>query len=355
MKPLILSLFAALAATAMLADDAPAAKPLDPKLERVVRDSLMRCKEMTLTQEASPITLPPAFSSMLIKIASPRPICEGQFIGVTSRAGGFYLGVPWLIKDAEGSTIEERIKNFTWKNMHDTFEPQVDHHVTADGLFPVTLWQMTERGKVPMEGEVDIEGKVFFLGHFRRPTDDVKAVRLKAFQPFLATAPQEGSSKPKVTVIEFSDFECPSCRHASGYLDPIVSKYGDQVRYVRYDLPLTMHPWAFAASMAGRAIYRQKPALFWDYKKTIYENQERLSAFMIDDFARNFAKDHDLDMAKYDKDVASQEIRDDLLKASGAAFSNDIRSTPTYLVNGVMLDPGDGGKALEEYVASLLK
>ena len=355
MKSLILSLFAVLAATVVLADDAPAAKPLDPKLERFVRDSLTQCKEMTLTQEPSPLTLPAKFTSTLIKVASPRAVCEGQFVSVSTRTGGFYLGVPWVIKDMEGTTIEERLRNFTWQNLHETFKPEIDHHVTVDGLYPVTLWQTTERGPMPMEGEVDIDGSVFFLGHFRRPTDDVKAIRLKAFEPFIANAPQEGSSKPAVTVVEFSDFECPSCRHAAGYLDPIISKYGDKVRYVRYDLPLTMHPWAFSAALAGRAIYRQKPALFWEYKKTVYENQEHLSAFMIDDFARNFAKDHELDMAKYDKDIASADLKTELLKASGTAFSNDIRSTPTYLVNGVMLDPGEGGKVLEEYVAGLVK
>src|SRR4051794_2904345 len=111
MKSLIVSLFAALAAMAVLADDAPAAKPLDPKLERMVRDSLTRCKEMTLTQEPSPLSLPPAFTSTMIKVTSPRALCEGQFIGVTSRSGGFYLGVPWVIKDAEGKSIEERIRN----------------------------------------------------------------------------------------------------------------------------------------------------------------------------------------------------------------------------------------------------
>jgi hypothetical protein len=355
MKSLILSLFAALAAFAAFADDAPAAKPLDPKIDRLVRDSVTRCKEMTLTQEPSPMNLPAKFNSILINIKSPRSLCEGQFIGVTSRSGGFYLGIPWVIKDAEGKTLEDRIKNFAWQNMHENFDPQIKHEITVDGLFPVTLWQTTERGKMPMEGEVDIEGGVFFLGHFHRMTDDVKAVRLKSFEPFISNAPQEGASKPAVTVLEFSDFECPSCRHASGFLDPIISKYGDKVRYVRYDLPLSMHPWAFSAAMAGRAIYRQKPSVFWDYKKTIYDNQEHLSAFMIDDFARNFAKDHELDMTKYDKDIASDDVKNELLKASGVAFSNDIRSTPTYIVNGVMVDPGEGGKALEEYVAGLLK
>src|SRR6185369_5773112 len=210
MKSLILSFFAAFAAMAVLADDAPASKALDPKVERLVMDSIVRCKEMKLTAEPSPMSLPPSFSSTLIKVASPRAVCEGQFIGVTSRSGGFYLGVPWVIKDAEGKTLEERIKNFTWQNMHESFMPEIDHHVTADGLYPVTLWQTTERGKMPMQGEVDVDGAVFFLGHFRRPTDDVKAVRLKAFEPFVANAPQEGASKASVTVIEFSDFECPS-------------------------------------------------------------------------------------------------------------------------------------------------
>jgi len=158
-----------------------------------------------------------------------------------------------------------------------------------------------------------------------------------------------------VTVIEFSDFECPSCQHAAGYMPAILSKYGDKVRYIRYDLPLvSMHPWAFAATMAGRAIYRQKPELFWAYKKEIYENQDKLSAFTIDDFARGFAQSHDLDLKKYDADVNDESIRNEILKGVGIAFTNDIRATPTYIVNGKIIDAGDEGKALTDYVASLV-
>jgi len=353
----MIGLLAAFAASAVLADDVPAPKKLDPKLENLVREAVMSCKEMTLSQEDSPLSLPSDFTSTMVKISSPRSVCETTVIGVKSRSGGVYVGVPWMIKEAEGKTLEEKLKNFTWTNMHTNFEPQIDRrNPTADGLFKVTLLETTERGKLPMEGEVDPLGNVFFLGHFRRPNDDVRAVRLKALEPFIAQAPTEGSSKPSVTVIEFSDFQCPSCQHAAGFLDPILSKYSEKVRYVRYDLPLmSVHPWAFSAAVAGRAIYRQNPTAFWAFKKQVYENQPTLSAFMIDDFARNFAKDHDLDMKKYDADVASAEIGAELLKAEGAAFSNDIRSTPTYLVNGRIVDAGEGGKALEEYVAGLLK
>jgi protein-disulfide isomerase len=116
-----------------------------------------------------------------------------------------------------------------------------------------------------------------------------------------------------------------------------------------------MHPWAFAAAVAGRAIYRQKPALFWEYKKQIYANQDKLNAFLIDDFARGFAQDHDLDLKKYDADVNSADLQKGIIDGAGLALSNDVRATPTYMVNGIVVDPGNDGKYLESYIAGLLK
>ena len=134
--------------------------------------------------------------------------------------------------------------------------------------------------------------------------------------------------------------DLPSFQHAAGFLKPILDKYGDKIRYIRYDLPLiNMHPWAFSAAMAGRAIHRQKPELFWDYKEQVYANQDKLNAFTIDDFARHFAQDHDLDLKKYDADVASPELQASILAGAGVAFSNDVRATPTYMVNGATVDP----------------
>ncbi|HKO56327.1 MAG TPA: thioredoxin domain-containing protein, partial [Thermoanaerobaculia bacterium] len=278
------------------------------------------------------------------------------YVAITSREGGFYLGVPWFLDDAEGTTIEDRLKSFTWKHMQQNFEPVVDRTRTRDGLDRVVMNQTTERGRLPLEGEIDPDAKVFFLGHFQPISDTAANNRLKVFAPFIAGAPTTGASNPKVTVIEFSDFECPSCQHASGYLKPILAKYPDQVRYIRYDLPLVnSHPWAFTAAVAGRAIYKQKPEVFWDYKKAIYDNQEKLSAFTIDEFARGFAQDHDLDVAKYDADIASDELKSLILKGAAVALSTDIRATPSYLVNGMLVDAGEEGKKLESYVASLLK
>ncbi|HEX2122777.1 MAG TPA: thioredoxin domain-containing protein [Thermoanaerobaculia bacterium] len=326
---------------------------VDPKLDRAVRAALPVCADSTIAYSELPASLP-RFTGALVRVESKRPACAGQLSALLSPTGGFYLGIPWPIANEPG-TIEEKLKSFTWRNMQMNITAEVDRkNPTADGLLPVTLYQTTETGKLPLYGSVDPNGKFFFFGQFRRLSGDLRAQRAKAFDAFLANSPSRGSAGAPVTIIEFSDFECPSCKRASGYVDPILAKHGDKVRYVRYDLPLSGHPWAFAASMAGRAIHRQKPELFWEFKKQVYENQESLNAFTFGEWARGFAEDRELDMKRYDADIVSEEIRNELLKGAGTAFSNDVRATPTYLVNGVPVDAGDQGKALAEYVDALV-
>jgi hypothetical protein len=253
-------------------------------------------------------------------------------------------------------TAVQKVKAFAWNALQQNVDPVIDKTPNHDGFYNLTMYQTTESGKLPLLGEIDPEANVVFIGRFHPMSAGFREARLKDLQPFTDNAPATGASKPVVTVIEFSDFECPSCKAHSHDLQPILEKYGSQVRYIRYDLPLVMiHPWALAAAMGGRAIYRQKPDLFWEYKKFIYDNQEEINAFTIDQRARGFAEDHDLDMKKYDADVASQEIKDALINGAGMAFSSDVRATPTYMVNGTIVDPGNHGEFLESYVAGLLK
>ena len=345
----------ALTAVAAVADDPPA-PALGERAEKLIKEALPTCSEKVKeTRVGLQHKLPVNLTGAVIRLESERAQCAGQWVALTSREGGFYLGVPWFLDNLTG-TPEAKLKAFTWANLQQHFDAVVDKAATRDGFYPVTMYQLTERGKMPLQGEIDPTGSVVFIGHFFPISADYLQSRLKYFQPFLGDSPVTGAAKPVVTVVEFSDFECPSCQHAAGYMKPILQKYPDQVRYVRYDLPLvTMHPWALAAAVAGRAIWRQKPEAFWQYKDQVYATQEKLMALTFDDFARGFAQDHELDMKKYDADVASPELQQSILAAAGTAFSNDVRATPTYMVNGTMIDPGTDGKALVSYVAGLLK
>jgi hypothetical protein len=328
---------------------------VDPKLDRAVRDALPVCDESTVSYEDLGVKLPARFKGAVVKVDSKRPSCQGMYAAIFSPTESFYLGMPFPLGGEEGKTPEEKIKNFIWRSMQMNVTVVIDrNNATPDGLLPVTLYETTENGKMPYDGEIDAQATTFFFGHFRRASGGIKPQRVKTFEPFFANLPAKGTAGAPVTIVEFSDFECPSCRRASGYADAILSKHADKIRYIRFDLPLTMHPWAFAAALAGRAIHRQKPELFWDYKKQVYSNQDSLTAFTFWDFARGFAQDHELDLKKYDADLQNEELRGEILKGAGLALANEVRATPTYLVNGAFVDAGDEGKSLAAYVDQLL-
>lgn len=363
MKRLILLVVFATSAFGQQAQQ-PDANPPEVKVippaafEKYIRQAMPVCEGSTLNFVAMVHKLPENLSGLVVRTVSTRQSCEGQIVGVTSREGTVYLGIPWFlddVKDVKG--LEEKLKQFTAVALHEEFTPVLDKaNPTKEGLIPVTIYETTERGKLPLYGEIDPAGTVFFIGPFRPMSEPPAAARTKAFEQYISDSPATGAAKPEVTVIEFSDFECPSCMHAAGYMKPIMEKHADKVRYIRYDTPLvTMHPWAFAAAMAGRAVWHQKPEAFWDYKKQVYENQDKLNSFTIDDFARGFAKDHELDLTRYDADVASATLQTKIINGVGTAFSNDVRATPTYMVNGVIVDAGTDGKDLAAYVDGLLK
>jgi len=356
-RSLLLAAIVLISAAAFAEDTPPPPAPkLGERADKLIQDGLPVCSDKVTTKYSGLVhKLPINLTGEVIQIESPRQVCAGQWVAITSSNGGFFLGIPWFLDGLTG-TVEQKLKAFVWNNLQQNMDPVVDKTRTREGFSPVTLYQTTERGKMPMQGEIDPEGTVMFIGHFHPVGETFNDSRLKVLQPYLDNSPVTGAAKPAVTVIEFSDFECPSCQHASAYMKPVMEKYSDQVRYIRYDLPLvTMHPWAFAAAVAGRAIYHQKPELFWDYKTQIYANQDKLTAFAIDEFTRGFAQDHELDMKKYDADVASAELQKSILAGAGTALSNDVRATPTDMVNAKVVDPGNDGKFLESYIAGLLK
>ncbi|HEX7705419.1 MAG TPA: thioredoxin domain-containing protein [Thermoanaerobaculia bacterium] len=332
---------------------AAAAVEVDPRLDRAIHEALPVCKGATVALEELPMKLPARFKGAMVKVESANHACDGQYAAVLAPSGNVFVGMPWVIERSEGTSIEEKLKNFSWRNLQANMIVTVDRKLSEDGLYPVTLTQVVEAGRMPMHGMVDPEGRIFFFGQFRK--GEARAARLKAFESALAKAPARGPAAAPVTLVEFSDFQCPSCARSAGIAESILSRFDGKVRYSRSDLPLTGHAWAFPAAVAGRAIHRQKPDLFWAYKTQVYDNQPSLNAFVFWDWARGFAEDNGLDLARYDADIASEEIRSEILEAAGLAFSYDVGATPTFMVNGAMVNAGQNGADLMAYIESLLK
>ncbi len=317
--------------------------------------SLTRCAvEQKISREPWEARLPSGIKAEVISVESESPYCGGQQAALTMPSGRYFLGKPWLLSSYTG-TREEKLKAFGWEQMRASVSATIDAAKTEEGFHRVRLAQKTEYGDVVTEGWIDPAGMIFLPGEFHKTTDDLATRRHEAVKGLFAASPSSGPASAKVTLVEFSDFQCPSCKTSSAYLAPILEKHKGKIRYVRVDYPLmSHHPWAFAAAASGRAIYKQNPDAFWKYKNWVYDNQADLSIFTLEDFSANFVKDHDLDVERYGRDVISPALRSEILAGVGVASKINVAATPSFLVNGVMVDPGRNGAALDEYLATLV-
>src|SRR5687767_10730286 len=97
-----------------------------------------------------------------------------------------------------------------------------------------------------------------------------------------ATDPSVGNASAPVTIVEFSDFQCPFCQSVAPTLKRVRETYGDKVRIVWKDFPLTqIHPQAFKAGEAGQCAAEQ--GKFWEFHDRVFENQQ---AMQVDDLKR---------------------------------------------------------------------
>src|SRR5580704_2445582 len=91
--------------------------------------------------------------------------------------------------------------------------------------------------------------------------------------------PSFGPTDAPVTIVEFGDFECPSCRAEAPLLRELIPQlFPNKVRIVFKDYPLeSIHPWARAAAIAGRCVYRQNPQAFWKFYDWDHQNQDDIT------------------------------------------------------------------------------
>jgi protein-disulfide isomerase len=143
----------------------------------------------------------------------------------------------------------------------------------------------------------------------------------------------QGRADAPVTVVEYSDFQCPFCQRVLPTLKELRTKYGDKMRLVWKDFPLTqIHPQALVAAQAGNCAREQ--GKFWEYHDHLFANQQALQP----EFLKKYAAEVGLDTAKFNAclDGAKYEARVQESLATGNRLG--ITSTPTVYVNGRMVN-----------------
>ena len=191
------------------------------------------------------------------------------------------------------------------------------------------------------------DGKYLFRGELSDLTKDPLAENRAAMQT--KNAPAMGDSKASITVVEYSDFECPVCRSLHDVMRGLLPQY-PQVRLVFKDYPLEqIHPWARTAALAGQCAYAQNPGAFWKMYDLIYDNQELIAAGNAYQKMTDFAAQTGLNLDTFKGCIAGPEAAAGVDASIANGRELEVGSTPTIFVNGRRLVGADP-HALEQYI-----
>jgi protein-disulfide isomerase len=160
-----------------------------------------------------------------------------------------------------------------------------------------------------------------------------------------AIGPSKGPDDAVVTIVEFSDFQCPFCQRVVPTIDQILTKYPTQVRFVFRNLPLAkIHPRAQAAAEAAACADKQGD--FWGYHDLIFETPKALS----DEDLERYAAELGLESAAFRQCVQNRETRSIVDADLATAERLRISGTPSFLINGISMHGAQGLENFSEII-----
>ncbi len=158
-----------------------------------------------------------------------------------------------------------------------------------------------------------------------------------------ATDTWKGDPKALVTIVEFSEYQCPHCKNADGIVDEILAAYPQGVKFVFMNNPIRRHPHAHPAAVAALEVNAQKGlAAFWAFHKKLFENQKDINPENI----QKWVQEAGLDMAKYKAAVDNKTHDATIARQQALAMRFGARGTPAFFVNGYFLS---GARPLAQF------
>lgn len=196
----------------------------------------------------------------------------------------------------------------------------------------VDEWLVKKTAEKPVE---------VYLEKPRRPSFDVK----------VGDSPFAGSKDAKVTIVEFSDFQCPFCAKGAELVSEIKKKYGDKVKVAFKHFPLPFHKQAMKASEASLCVYEQDTKKFWPYHDKLFGDQKKLG---VEDLKAT-AAELGIDKNKFDECLSSNKFRAVIEKDLEQGKELGVRSTPTFFVNGQLVNGAQPIEVFAELIDEGLK
>lgn len=187
----------------------------------------------------------------------------------------------------------------------------------------VDTWLAEQTKKTPVE---------VYIPKPRRPTFDVQ----------VGNAPVTGGKDAKVTIVEFSDFQCPFCAKGADIVNQIKKKYGNKVKVAFKNFPLPFHNHAEKAAVAGLCAHEQGGENFWKMHDEMFAHQDNLDEAGL----KNMAKKIGLKADAFEKCLSENKYLDQVKADMEEGKNLKVKSTPTFFVNGQLIN---GAQPLEVF------
>ncbi|HVY05537.1 MAG TPA: thioredoxin domain-containing protein [Burkholderiales bacterium] len=158
-----------------------------------------------------------------------------------------------------------------------------------------------------------------------------------------------GPESAKAVLVQYGDFECPTCGQAYPAVKMLMKKFEHRLRFVFRHFPLTAHQNAEPAAETAEAAGAQ--GKFWPMHDLLYENQFHLKPKDL----RRYAEKLELDLERYDYEIGDQVYRQRVNEHVESGRQSGVRSMPAFFLNGVIVDVSFGLDRLHDAVHAALK
>lgn len=143
--------------------------------------------------------------------------------------------------------------------------------------------------------------------------------------------PVKGPADAAITIVEFTDFQCPYCARGAGVIDDLFEQYPGKIKLVFKNNPLKFHKLAIPAAKAALAAHQQ--GKFWPFYDLLFDNSKELTTELFITIAEQMG----LDMQRFSLDCASDQIAAQITADRQQAIAHGFTATPTFVVNGVVV------------------
>jgi protein-disulfide isomerase len=184
----------------------------------------------------------------------------------------------------------------------------------------------------PPPASVTQDGKHMVFGNPVDLTVDPDADNLKKLRA--DSSPAMGPASAPVTIVEFSDLQCPHCKRAHETMDAVTKDYPGKIRRVFKHFPLQMHPWARDAALAAACAAAQKPAASFQLEADFFREQETLEKPSLSAKMAEFAKKDGIDPAALGRCVDSGQSRAKVEADIAEGSALGVNGTPAIFING---------------------